>query len=84
MPYILGQVTHNNADGSSPCMDFQVQCVNKPQINTTITRSPPYFWVTVPQDEYVMEVTTDTGGSATAVANALTTFGGVRLNISVT
>lgn len=81
MPYIIGQVTHQSADGSSPCLDFQVQCVNKP---ITITHAPPYFWATVPQDEYVMEVTTDTGGSATAVAKVLTTFGGVRLNISIT
>lgn len=81
MPYILGQVTHLNESGSSPCLDFQVHCVNKP---ITIVPAPPYFWATVPQDEYVLEVTTDTGGSTTAVAKVLTTFGGVRLNVSVT
>jgi len=62
-------------------MNFLVQCLNKP---ITITHAPPHFWATVPQDEYVMQVTTAAGGSATAVAKALTTFGGVRLNISVT
>lgn len=82
MPYIIGQVNHLDDTGSSPCMDFQVECVNKPVSN--ITHAPPYFWVTVPQDEYILEVTTSTGESATAVAKVLTTFGGVRLNVSVT
>jgi hypothetical protein len=83
VPYIIGQVTQVTNSVSSPCMAFQVQCVNKPYINTAITYAPPYFWVTVPQDEYVMQVTSSTGGSAQAVAKALTTFGGVRLNIAV-
>ena len=82
MPYILGTVTEvtETTSGGAPCMDFQVQC-NKP---ITITYAPPHFWATVPQDEYVMEITTASGGSTTAVAKALTTFGGVRLNVSIT
>lgn len=81
MPYILGTVSElTESNGSAPCMSFQVQCLNKP---ITITPAPPYFWATVPQDEYVMQVTTADGSTATAVVKALTTFGGVRVNISV-
>lgn len=82
MPYILGQVTQQTEGNSAPCMDFQVQCVNKPYINQVITHAPPYFWVAVPKDEYVMQVTS-THGSATAVAAALSDFGGVRLNVAL-
>jgi hypothetical protein len=79
MPYILGTVTEMTENNDIiPCMDFQVQCLNKP---ITITSAPPHFWVTVPQDEYVMQVTAASGATATAVATVLTTFGGVRLKI---
>lgn len=77
MPFIVGHVTQQGA----PCLDFQVECVNKPISN--FTYAPPYFWITVPQDEYVLEVTSSTGESGSAVAKALTTFGGVRLSIPV-
>ena len=83
MPYIIGQVTQQTNGVSSPCMTFQVQCVNKPYIDPVITYAPPYFWVTVPKDEYVMQVTSATGGTGTGVAEALSDFGGVRLNIAV-
>jgi hypothetical protein len=82
MPYIIGQVTQKTNGASAPCMDFQVQCVNKPYINTVISYAPPYFWVPVPKDEYVMQVTSS-AGSGTAVAAALSDFGGVRLDIAV-
>ena len=84
MPYIIGKVTKKSGTTSSPCLDFQAQCVNKPYINPVITHAPPYFYITVPKDEYVLEVTSGSGGVATKVAKVLSDFGGVQLKFSVT
>ncbi len=83
MPYILGTVSQQNGGNTAPCMSFQVECLNKPGITPVINHIPPYFWVTVGVDEYVLKITSGTGASQTAIASALSETGGVLLNISV-
>ncbi len=83
MPYIIGQVNQASGGTDTPCMDFQVICLNKPAAFNNVTYAPPKFWVTVPQDEYLLQVVSADGGTAQAVAKALTTFGGVRVTVSV-
>lgn len=83
MPYIIGQVSETSDGTQSPCMDFQVFCTNKPAIENNITYAPPKFWVTVPQDEYQLQIVSANGGTAQAVAKALTTFGGVRVTVAI-
>ena len=84
MPYILGRVTQKTETSSTPCMNFQVKCINKPYINPVICYVPPSFFVGVPQDEYVFEITSNTGVSTTVVASALSAVGGgVVLNVAL-
>lgn len=84
MPYILGTVAQQNGTATSPCLDFQVKCLNKPHINPVIAHVPPSFFVSVPQDEYILEITSPTGGVSTVVAQALSAVGGgVILDVTV-
>jgi hypothetical protein len=85
MPYILGTVSEaTGRNTSSPCMSFQVKCLNKPHINPVIAHVPPSFFVSVAQDEYILEITNSSGLSKTVVASALTPVGGgVVLNVAV-
>lgn len=76
MPYILGNVTQQDGTTTSPCLDFQVKCLNKPHIDPVIAHVPPSFFVSVPQDEYLLEITSATGGVSTVVAQALSAVGG--------
>jgi hypothetical protein len=84
MPYIIGQVTQSTAGANAPCTNFQAQCLNYPYLDPVITYAPPYFFVSVPKDQYVIQVTSPSGGVASAVASVLSDFGGARLAFTIT